>query len=79
MTFLETDLSPDTLLELAPGVRTRLDRTRHVLVDSPVGTIIDIGPGGFGILSLFSQPTRLGDAIDRLEREHDTRPTSRRR
>ena len=35
-----------------------------------MGTIIDIGPRGFGILALFSEPIRLGDAIDRLEREH---------
>jgi Ribosomal protein L11 methyltransferase (PrmA) len=34
-----------------------------------VGTIIDIGPRGFEILALFSEPIRLGDAIDRLERE----------
>ena len=46
-----------------------MDAAGHVLVDSPVGTIIDIGPRGFAILSLFSQPLALGDAIDRLERE----------
>ncbi len=40
------------------------------MVDSPVGTIIDIGPRGFAILAMFSQPIRLGDAIDWLEREH---------
>ena len=40
------------------------------MVDSPVGTIIDIGPRGFAILAMFSQPIRLSDAIDRLEREH---------
>ena len=39
------------------------------MVDSPVGTIIDIGPRGFAILAMFSQPIRLSDAIDRLERE----------
>lgn len=63
------DLSPDTVLHLAPGIRTRWDQAGHVLVDSNVGTIIDIGPKGFGILARFSQPTRLGDAIDSLERE----------
>ncbi len=63
-------LSPDSVLQLAPGIRTRRDHAGHVLVDSPVGTIIDIGPRGFGILSLFSEPMRLGDAIEQLEREH---------
>ncbi len=65
----DMELSPDTVLQLAPGIRTRWNAAGHVVVDSPVGTIIDIGPRGFGILSLFSQPTRLGDAIDRLEHE----------
>ena len=64
------ELSPDTVLQLAPAIRTRCDRTGHVMVDSPVGTIIDIGPRGFAILAMFSQPIRLGDAIDWLEREH---------
>ena len=64
------ELSPDTVLQLAPEIRTRCDRTGHVMVDSPVGTIIDIGPRGFAILAMFSQPIRLGDAIDWLERKH---------
>ena len=68
--MFDMELSPDTVLQLAPGIRTRWNAAGHVVVDSPVGTIIDIGPRGFGILSLFSQPTRLGDAIDRLEHEH---------
>jgi protein arginine N-methyltransferase 1 len=38
-----------------------------VLVNSPDGTIIDVGPRGFATLSLFSQPLALGDAIERLE------------
>ena len=53
----DMELSPDTVLQLAPGIRTRWNAAGHVVVDSPVGTIIDIGPRGFGILSLFSQPT----------------------
>ena len=63
------DLSPDTVLQLAPGIRTRRNAAGHVLVDSTVGTIVDIGPRGFGILSRFAEPTRLGDAIAVLERE----------
>ena len=63
------DLSPETLLQLAPGVRTRFDATRHVLLDAPDGTVVDLGPRGYATLSLFAQPLALGQAIDRLERE----------
>jgi hypothetical protein len=66
----EHALTPETMLALAPRIRTRLDALGHVLVDSPVGTIVDIGPKGFRILSLFSEPLTLGDAIERLEHEH---------
>ena len=41
----------------------------HVLVDSPDGTVVDVGPRGFATLSLFSRPLALGDAIERLEGE----------
>jgi SAM-dependent methyltransferase len=68
------DLSRDTRLQLAPNVRTRFDAAGHVLVDAPDGTIVDIGPRGYAILSLFSQPLALGDAIDRLE-DGDRSPT----
>ena len=56
----DTDLSPDTVLQVAPALRTRLDAAGHVLVDSPVGTIVDIGPSGFEILALFSRPRAHG-------------------
>ena len=65
----ETDLSPETHLRLAPGVRTRLDPAGHVLVDAPDGTIIDAGPGGFATLSMFARPLSLGAAIEQLESE----------
>jgi protein arginine N-methyltransferase 1 len=65
----EIGLSPDTVLQLAPNFRTRLDAAGHVLVDSPAGTVVDIGPRGFAILSMFSQPLTLGDALERLEAE----------
>ena len=61
----EIGLSPDTVLQLAPNFRTRLDAAGHVIVDSPAGTIVDIGPRGFAILSMFSRPVTLGDALDR--------------
>ena len=60
-------LSPEALLRLAPGIRTRFDVTGHVLVDAPDGTVVDIGPRGYAILSLFSQAMTLEGAIDRLE------------
>jgi len=63
------DLSPDTLLQLAPGARTRFDAAGHVLLDAPDGTVVDLGPRGYATLSLFVQPLALGEAIDRLERE----------
>ncbi|HYB27716.1 MAG TPA: 50S ribosomal protein L11 methyltransferase [Solirubrobacteraceae bacterium] len=63
----DTDLSPKTRLHLAPGIRTRLDAVGHVLVDAPDGTIIDAGPQGFAILSMFARPLGLGAAIERLE------------
>src|SRR5262245_2986909 len=63
----ENPLSPDTLLQLAPGVRTRFDATGHVLVDAPDGTVVDVGPRGLATLSLFAEPLALGEAIDRLE------------
>jgi protein arginine N-methyltransferase 1 len=66
---LEIDLSPNTVLQLAPNFRMRWDAVGHVIIDSPVGTIIDIGPRGFTILSIFSRPLTLGEAIERLEAE----------
>jgi precorrin-6B methylase 2 len=69
MTLANTDLSPETLLRLAPEVRTRFDPARHVLLDAPNGTIVDLGPRGYVTLSLFTRPVALGEAIDRLERD----------
>jgi len=54
-------------VQLAPGIRTRLDASGHVLVDAPDGTIIDIGPRGFATLSMFAHPLSLRSAIERLE------------
>ena len=60
-------LTPETRLWLAPGLRTRVEGGGHVLVDAPAGTVIDVGPKGFAVLSLFSRPIALGDAIEQLE------------
>ena len=64
------DLTPDTRLVLAPRTRTRREASGHVLVDSPLGPVIDIGPQGHAVLALFSDTIALGDAIERLERSH---------
>ena len=65
----EAHLSAETLLRLAPGVRTRFGAAGHVLLDAPDGTVVDLGPRGYATLSLFTYPLSLGEAIDRLERE----------
>lgn len=65
----DTDLSPETRLRLAPGIRTRVDAAGHVLVDAPDGTIIDVGPNGFATLSMFARPLTLAAAIERLEQD----------
>jgi precorrin-6B methylase 2 len=65
----DIDLSADTVLTLASGLRTRLDAAGHVLVDAPVGTVIDIGPRGFTILAVLSQPLTVAAAVDRLAAE----------
>ena len=75
----DAHLSPETLLQLAPGVRTRFDAAGHVLLDAPNGTVVDLGPRGFAALSLFSQPLALGEAIDAARARGARRPTSRRR
>jgi precorrin-6B methylase 2 len=66
-TVPDANLSPETCLQLAPGIRTRLDAAGHVLVDAPDGTIIDAGPRGFAMLSMFAQPLSLAAAVERLE------------
>ena len=63
------ELSPETLLSLAPGVRTRFGPNGRVLLDAPDGTIVDLGPRGYATLALFARPVSLADAIDRIERE----------
>jgi SAM-dependent methyltransferase len=66
--MLDLDTPPDLVLRLAPDVRTRFDARGHVLLDAPDGTIVDLGPRGYEILSLFAQPVALGTAVERLGR-----------
>lgn len=70
-TVLGPELSPETSLQLAPGVRTRFDAAGHVLLDAPDGTIIDIGPNGFATLAMFARPLSLGAAIEQLANNND--------
>ena len=63
----QIELSPDTVLRLAPTLRTRVAASGHVVIDAPNGTVVDIGPDGYAILALFTRPLSLGDAIERLE------------
>jgi hypothetical protein len=63
-------LSSETVLPLAPGIRTRLDAAGHVLVDAPDGTII-------ATLSLFAPTVTLSDAIERLEQDKGSSTTPR--
>jgi len=63
----QIELSPDTVLCLAPTLRTRASAAGHVMIDAPNGTVVDIGPQGYAILALFARPLPLGDAIGRLE------------
>jgi protein arginine N-methyltransferase 1 len=72
VTVLLGDLTADMLLQLAPAVRARVDRGHHVVVETPNGTIIDLGPRGFDLLALFAEPVTLGDAVQRVDR--DLRP-----
>jgi protein arginine N-methyltransferase 1 len=65
------ELLPNVCLQLAPGIRTRLDAAGHVLVDAPDGAIIDAGPKGFATLSMFARPLSLRAAIARLENQGD--------
>ena len=62
-----THLSPETPVRLAPGIRTRLDSSGHVLVDAPDGTILDIGPRGFATLAMFARPLSLTAALEQVE------------
>ena len=73
-TTRDPNISPETLLHVAPNVRTRFDAAGHVLVDAPDGTIIDIGRRGTRSCR-FSRPrlsgtrssgSRWSEQLDRL-------------
>jgi hypothetical protein len=48
-------------------MRTRFDAAGRVLVDSPGGAIVDVGPRGFTTLAVFARPLALGVPIEQLE------------
>ena len=71
-------LSAKTELALVAGLRTRLDGSGHVLVDTPVGAVVDLGPDGFSILALLSQPHTLRETYAALAArpEMDLKPAA---
>lgn len=56
----------DRPLVLASGLRTRLDAAGHVRVDTPLGGIVDAGPDGHAVLSLFSRARTVPEAVATL-------------
>lgn len=68
----QDDLTPETVLRIAPDVRLRFGETNQLLIDLPTGSVVDAGPDGFAVLAAFARPTALGVAIEQLERETGT-------
>lgn len=66
------ELTPETVLRIAPDVRFRFGDANQMLVDLPTGAVVDAGPDGFAVLSAFAHPMTLGVAIERLEHEAGT-------
>ena len=62
----DSSLGATTELALVPGLRVRLDGIGHVLVDTPVGAVVDLGPDGFSILALLSKPRSLRETLAAL-------------
>jgi precorrin-6B methylase 2 len=58
---------PEGALALVPGLRTRVDAAGHVLVETPLGGIVDAGPMGHAILALFARPNTMSTATDQLK------------
>jgi hypothetical protein len=65
---------PPGPLTLAPGLRTRVDAAGHVLVETPLGGIVDTGPDGLAILALFSRPRTAAEAMADLDSGLGRRP-----
>lgn len=61
-------------LGLAPGLRVRLDAAGHVRVDTALSGIVDAGPDGLAILSLFGYPRTVDEAIGALDSLPEPRP-----
>jgi hypothetical protein len=59
------------VIELAPGVRTRVERSGHVIVDAPSGATVDIGPDGYRLLAELARPSPLADTLWRIETRFD--------
>ena len=59
---------------LAPGLRTQVDNVGHVRVVTPLGGVVDTGPHGLAILSLFAHPRTVSEALAALEYLPEPRP-----
>jgi|GEM_PF-411895 len=66
--------TPGTPVMMVPGLRTRIDASGHVLVETPLGGILDAGPDGLTILSLFSRPRSVADAMTALGTGSESQP-----
>lgn len=58
-------------------MRTRLDATGNVRVDTPLGGIVDAGADGLAVLALFARPRTLREALSALGRAPEPRPDPR--
>mgnify|MGYP001818773392 FL=1 len=74
MSHDETPVIPPAPLTLASGLRTRIDAAGHVLVETPLGGLVDAGPDGHSILGLFSRPRTVAGVMMALASGPDPRP-----
>ncbi len=61
-------------LGLAPGLRTYIDGIGHVRVITPLGGVVDVGPDGLAILSLFAHRRTVTEALATLAQLPEPRP-----
>ena len=59
---------------LARGLRTYIDGVGHVRVITPLGGIVDVGPDGLAILSLFGHPRTVAEALAAMAGLPEPRP-----
>jgi len=64
-----TEPARDTVLQLAPAYARASTPGVTSWSTPPTGTVVDLGPRGYRVLSLFTRPIPLDEAVDRLGRE----------